>query len=323
MTSPARNTVDRSANALGLGFSRWTRNDLSVILNHYGVRLAAEDSKNTLIEKLNQLALERGLTRVDRLAIFRAHTAGLRLPTRKPFVRAPVALSTVPQTAATLPTIVHTEDPSPDASDGSDSEISDGDDIEEVPTLSDEERDLREYTSRMNLPQRGGKRRLLRSHLTASKPNDSSLPVNHPTMENRLATMNGTASIHESTPVPLNRTGTTRHRTSNHRAPPRPTETIPISQPRSQSSASKTTKAINHECLICYGLIDSVQNLVRKPTSSCLHEVNVCKSCLSTSISSQLENRLWTRISCPALACDKLLEYNDIQEFAEPHVFAR
>lgn len=72
MVSMARPSVDRSANALGLGFNQWTLNDLSVILTHHGVGLAIEDSKNTGIDKLNQLALERGLTRVDRLAIIKA-----------------------------------------------------------------------------------------------------------------------------------------------------------------------------------------------------------------------------------------------------------
>ena len=32
---------------------------------------------------------------------------------------------------------------------------------------------------------------------------------------------------------------------------------------------------------------------------------------------------MWTRISCPATACNQLLEYNDVQELAEPRTFAR
>lgn len=96
MANQTQNSVNRSVIALGLGFSQWTRNDLSVILNHYGVRPAIEDSNNTLIDKLNQLALERGLMHVDRLAILKAQKAGLRLPPRKPLVRDPTSSLATP-----------------------------------------------------------------------------------------------------------------------------------------------------------------------------------------------------------------------------------
>lgn len=62
---------------------------------------------------------------------------------------------------------------------------------------------------------------------------------------------------------------------------------------------------------------------MRQPTSSCRHEAKVCKPCLSASISSQLDTKVWTRIGCPISGCDELLEYGDIQAFADPRMFAR
>ncbi|CAF9942836.1 MAG: hypothetical protein ALECFALPRED_010141 [Alectoria fallacina] len=171
MANQTQNSVNRSVIALGLGFSQWTRNDLSVILNHYGVRPAIEDSNNTLIDKLNQLALERGLMHVDRLAILKAQKAGLRLPPRKPL------------NAASPPAITHTEEYTSGASDDSDIEVSDDELAEELLSLSEEERDLREYTATMSLPRSSKQCRTLRprsaANPIANRPMSTSLPVRH------------------------------------------------------------------------------------------------------------------------------------------------
>lgn len=323
MASLTRNSVDRSANALGLGFKGWTRNDLSLILSHYRVRLAGEDSKNTLIDKLNQLALERGLTSADRLAIVRAYKAGRSLPPRKPLLRGPIASATVPQIAAISPATSHLEEVASDTNEGSDTDMSDGEDTEELQTLSEEEKDLREYTHTMDLPQNSGKHRMLRPRPAVSKAGNSPMPVNRPLMENRLATVNDNAPILPSNVATVNRAGTGTHLVSNRLARPRTVEPAPMSQPRTEPSTSQIIDAINHECLICYDSFDPVKSPMRQPTSSCTHEVSICKPCLSASISSQLESKLWTGISCPVLACDEILGYDDIKEFAEPQIFAR
>ena len=96
MASQSQTGTDRSASALGLGYKQWTRKDLALILSHYGVRFAVGDTKNTLIDSLNQLAVQRGLTREDRLAIIKAQKAGLRLPPRKALIRAPIAAPSRP-----------------------------------------------------------------------------------------------------------------------------------------------------------------------------------------------------------------------------------
>ena len=299
MASLAQNAVDRSANALGLGFNQWTRSALSLILNYYRVRLATEDSKNTLIDKLNRLALERGLTREDRLAIINAHKAGRSLPPRKSLVRASTALSTVSRISSV-------------ENDGSEIDTSDGEDTEELLILSEEERDLQEYANTITWPAS-----------SATRHGNRILPRNRPLIERRSATVNGKALVWRSTLVFINRAGIATPSVSNDLARPLSISAASANLPRRDALVSESNEAKVYECLICYDSFNPAETPVRQPTSSCEHEVNICKSCLSASISSQLETRIWTRISCPATACNQLLDYNDVQEFAEPQTFAR
>ena len=299
MASLAQNAVDRSVNALGLGFNQWTRSALSLILSYYGVPLATEDSKDTLIYKLNRLALERGLTREDRLAIINAHKAGRSLPPRKPLVRASTALPNIPQISSV-------------ENDGSDIDTSDGEDSEELLTLSEEERDLQEYTATITWPRssatRHGNRLLSR---TRSLLERHSSPVNDDTL------------VWRSNLVFINRAGIATRSRSSHVDRPHRISAASATLPRREALVSESSEANEYECLICYDSFNPAETPVRQPTASCEHEVNICNSCLSASISSQLETRMWTRISCPATACDQLLDYNDVQEFAEPETFAR
>ena len=346
MASQAQNGVDRSAIALGLGFSQWTRNDLSVILNQYGVRPAIGDSNNTLIDKLNQLALERGLTRVDRLAILKAHKAGLRLPPRRPLVRDPTSSLAPPQNAAPPPVITHTEDYSSGANDDSDVEVSDDELVEELVSLSEEERDLREYTATMSLPRNSEQRRTLRprsaANPIANRPMSTSLPeamiyppVRHrPAVRNRpvrstlpnrsvAARTRVSSNLRRSGSAVANRTVTTSSLRLRGLARPQVVNHTISTQANSRPATLKTNQAAISECIICYSSFDLAKTVMRRPTSSCKHETNVCKPCLSASISSQLDSKLWTRISCPTSDCEELLEYRDIQEFAEPQIFTR
>lgn len=146
MVTQTHNEVDHSATALGLRFNQWTRNDLGIILNHYSVRQAVEDSINALMNELNQLALERGLTRMDRLAIMRAHRAGLALPPRKPLVRARTARYTITQPIVEHAATAQADDHPSDARNSSDVDMTNGADARVLPSLSDEERDLRSNT---------------------------------------------------------------------------------------------------------------------------------------------------------------------------------
>ena len=173
------------------------------------------------------------------------------------------------------------------------------------------------------MPNSTGQRRTLGSRSAASKVSNRPLPVNRPLTRNRPATINSRAPIRHSTSADDNRAGARTQSRTNHLTRPRTTKAARTTQPTTGPSAPRTIKAKNHECLICYNLFDLTETLMRQPTSSCAHEVNICKPCLSASISSQLEAKLWTRISCPSSACEELLEYGDIQEFAESQTFAR
>ena len=137
------------------------------------------------------------------------------------------------------------------------------------------------------------------------------------------APVNSRAPMRRSTPADTSRPGTQTESRTSHLARPRTTKAAPTTQPPRGPSALQIIKAEKHECLVCYGSFDLAKTLMRQPTSSCVHEVDTCKPCLSASISSQLDAKLWTRISCPSLACEEILQYSDIEEFAEPQIFAR
>lgn len=347
MASRSRTGADRSASALGLGYKHWTHNDLSVVLSHYGVRFAAGDSKSTLISSLNRLATQRGLTREDRLTILNAHNDGIRLPSRKPVIRAPTAQSIITQPSVAYPAIAQTEEYSSGASDGSDVEISDDELAEELPSLSEEERDLREYAATMSLPQIRGERRSLGPRSLATVVNRPRL-ANSPVATIHSAVRDRPAARKRSVPTNhsalLNRSATARTRvpTNARRSGPAAANRArrPTTSPRSRglaqsqtadnasstqatSETSSLVRLSEHECIICYNSFDIAKTPMCQPSSYCRHEANVCKPCLSASISSQLDTKIWTRISCPASDCDELLEYRDIQAFADPQIFAR
>jgi len=74
---------------LGISPSRWTRSNLRIMLDRYGQTYQQEASRNELIHTLGILAVERGLDRDDRLALFGAKGAlinGTALPPLKPLV---------------------------------------------------------------------------------------------------------------------------------------------------------------------------------------------------------------------------------------------
>ncbi|KAF6233372.1 hypothetical protein HO173_008304 [Letharia columbiana] len=320
MASQTQTGTDRSAAASGLGYKQWTRKDLAVILSHYGVRFGERDSNNVLIGLLNELAAQRGLTREDRLTIINAHKAGTRLPSRKPVIRAPTVRSTITQPVVAHPVITQTEEHSSGTSDGSDVGMSKDELAEELRSLSEEER---EYTATMSMPNSTGQRRTRGLRLTASEVANRPLLVSRPVVGNRPATVNSRAPIRRSNPASANRQRSTIHSGLNHLARPRATRAATTIPPRSEPAAPQAIKALNHECLICYDPFDPVKTLVRQPTLSCVHEVNICRPCLAASISSQLETKLWTHVGCPTPACEELLEYGDVQKFAEPHIFSR
>ncbi|CAF9939991.1 hypothetical protein IMSHALPRED_001706 [Imshaugia aleurites] len=195
MASQTHTGMDRSAVALGLGFSGWTRNDLNLVLNNYGVYPGTGDSKNSMMTMLNQLAVQRGLTHVDRLTIVEAHKAGLRLPPRKAILQASSNSPNIHQTIANPPTIAQSEEYSSGINDDSDVDMSDNELAEELPSLSEKERDLREYTTTMSLPRTRAERRNFGPRSAATLLVNKSKRANRPVARIHSAVRNRRTSL--------------------------------------------------------------------------------------------------------------------------------
>ena len=331
MANQNQTRADRSATALGLGYRQWTRRDLILILNHYSVHYAPRDTNHVLMDLVNQLAAQRGLTRQDCLTIMRAHKAGLRLPPCKPLIRASVTAPIPAQIAEPVPNNNQTGEYSSGASDGSDVEMSDGELAEELPSLSEEERDLREYTATMSIQRSSGQHQSVGQLPVATPISNRSIPTARPAARNRPAPADALATTRARVPSNRPRSALAAfHRpgpmiTPRSRVPTRPQSSIPGSSTQSadRPNTIQTTETVASECVICYNSYDLDKSVLCQPTASCKHELNVCKPCLSNSISSQLENKRWNRIGCPASDSGELLEYRDIQAYADPQTFTR
>ena len=75
------------------------------------------------------------------------------------------------------------------------------------------------------------------------------------------------------------------------------------------------------DCVVCLETLNAQKTPKRKITSSCNHEPDVCKSCLTTWISTQLDSKVWDQIDCPS--CGQRLDFQDVKAFADPLVFER
>ena len=74
-------------------------------------------------------------------------------------------------------------------------------------------------------------------------------------------------------------------------------------------------------CTICWDDLNSDNAPSHAITSKCTHKANVCRSCASQSITSQLDSKIWDQLSCPA--CDVQMQFADVQRLASATVFAR
>lgn len=85
------------------------------------------------------------------------------------------------------------------------------------------------------------------------------------------------------------------------------------------SSTSKTTK----DCSICVETYDL--NQFEKITNNCIHPNDICKSCVSRHIETQLNTKGDVEgILCPfGNDCGFLIEYDDVQRIAGGDLFER
>ena len=86
-------------------------------------------------------------------------------------------------------------------------------------------------------------------------------------------------------------------------------------------SIPNVTSSRNRDCVVCFETLNPGNTPVRRITSSCDHEPDICRLCLATSISTQLDSRVWDQIGCPS--CDQRLGYQDVKAFADSSAFGR
>ena len=87
------------------------------------------------------------------------------------------------------------------------------------------------------------------------------------------------------------------------------------------NSISEVTSDLTRECVVCFEALSPENTPMRRVTSSCNHEPDVCRPCLATSISSQLDSRVWDQIDCPT--CGQRLNFQDVKAFADSPVLRR
>lgn len=75
------------------------------------------------------------------------------------------------------------------------------------------------------------------------------------------------------------------------------------------------------DCVVCFENLSPQNRPERKITCSCNHEPDVCRSCLSASISTQFNSKVWDQINCPT--CGERLDFHDVRAFADSPVFER
>ncbi|KAL6885182.1 hypothetical protein HDV57DRAFT_417085 [Trichoderma longibrachiatum] len=77
----------------------------------------------------------------------------------------------------------------------------------------------------------------------------------------------------------------------------------------------------DRDCSICADTKEPILFPRFSPTASCEHPPTACLECLEQSIRSDLTSKIWTDIRCPE--CRGLLDYTDIQRYADEETFKR
>ncbi|KAL7822269.1 hypothetical protein V8C26DRAFT_390525 [Trichoderma gracile] len=77
----------------------------------------------------------------------------------------------------------------------------------------------------------------------------------------------------------------------------------------------------DRDCSICADTKEPILFPRFSPTASCEHPPTACLECLERSIRSDLTSKIWTDIRCPE--CRGLLDYTDIQRYADEETFRR
>lgn len=79
--------------------------------------------------------------------------------------------------------------------------------------------------------------------------------------------------------------------------------------------------ALGRTCTVCDEALFENTVPSRRITSTCDHILSTCLDCLSESIRSQFENRMWNQIGCPH--CNEHLQFEDMRAWAPMDIFTR
>ena len=74
-------------------------------------------------------------------------------------------------------------------------------------------------------------------------------------------------------------------------------------------------------CSVCLDSFDQSNTPSRAITSLCRHKLNICKRCITTSISTQFSEKVWDHVECPS--CKERLTYHDMETFADRETFEK
>ena len=96
---------------------------------------------------------------------------------------------------------------------------------------------------------------------------------------------------------------------------------LPDDESRTQRASRGSQPRSGKTCIVCWDDLGSEIISQGPITSKCTHERNVCNACISQTISSQLDSKMWDQITCPA--CEEIMEYPSIQKFAKATILAR
>lgn len=100
-------------------------------------------------------------------------------------------------------------------------------------------------------------------------------------------------------------------------------------EPRSPTTRSKSEASLpvprrrrsrpKKECVVCTESRSLSHFPYEPPTARCAHDVDVCRRCLRTWISTSFSSKTWDDVNCPI--CAERLSIDDIREFAPSGIY--
>ncbi len=246
---PADQTAHVPSKLLGINSTSWNRSNLRIMLDRYGQTYQQKASRNELVHTLGILAGERGLDRVDRLALFGAKGAlinGTALPPLKPLVHQSYDV----------------EGAQPEAV------------------------------------------------VTGAKRSAPHQPATEKREEKRRHLATQPAAIYNTVP---------NEPSTSAQNPARAFDSA--IKPSTQTQATVPAAGSVQDCAVCFESITTEDKPHRTVTSTCQHEIDTCHQCLTTSISTQLSDKMWDQIDCPS--CGERLTSDDVQVWADKQTCER